>query len=326
MSQYTSYYLYQKYEKRGEQDWIPVYPNTYSISGDSENPMPLSAKTENDPNCGYVPVIEPIYEWRNMDITTDYYCLSCDAEEFKLKVSTPTSGYTIPCDSATTLNRSDVPTAATYALVGNCITSIGTSAFTGCAGLTGASLTSKVTSIGNYAFNGLRGLFDCSLPQSVTTIGNYAFSGCTSLMNVILPNSLTTLGDYAFKDCLSITDINIPNSLSTISDGAFYNCDALHTIYIPNSVTTIGSSTFRECSGLITITMPSGLTSIGDSAFTNCSGLTSITINATTPPTLGSNALVGTNDSPIYVPADSVNTYKAASGWSSYASRIQAII
>ena len=78
MSQYTSYYLYQKYEKRGEQDWIPVYPNTYSISGDSENPMSLSAKTENDPACGYTPPSEPIYRWVNMDISSNWVCDDCE--------------------------------------------------------------------------------------------------------------------------------------------------------------------------------------------------------------------------------------------------------
>jgi hypothetical protein len=57
-----------------------------------------------------------------------------------------------------------------------------------------------------------------------------------------------------------------------------------------------------------------------------CSGLTSIIVNATTPPKLSnSNAFNNTNDCPIYVPSGSVNTYKSASGWSTYASRIQAI-
>jgi hypothetical protein len=32
-----------------------------------------------------------------------------------------------------------------------------------------------------------------------------------------------------------------------------------------------------------------------------------------------------TNDCPIYVPADSVDAYKAAENWSQYAKRIQAI-
>ena len=50
-----------------------------------------------------------------------------------------------------------------------------------------------------------------------------------------------------------------------------------------------------------------------------------MTFNSTTPPTLYEYDLDNTNDCPIYVPAGSVETYKAASGWSEYANRIQAI-
>lgn len=75
MGQYTSYYIYERYEKRGEQDWIPCYPNTYSISGDATNPMSLVVKSENDTQCGYTPTpTEPIYRWVNLDPSTDYYC------------------------------------------------------------------------------------------------------------------------------------------------------------------------------------------------------------------------------------------------------------
>jgi hypothetical protein len=50
-----------------------------------------------------------------------------------------------------------------------------------------------------------------------------------------------------------------------------------------------------------------------------------VTVNAITPPTLGSNAFDSTNNCPIYVPAESVNTYKSATNWSTYADRIQAM-
>jgi len=40
---------------------------------------------------------------------------------------------------------------------------------------------------------------------------------------------------------------------------------------------------------------------------------------------LGNNAFYATNNCPIYVPAASVNAYKTATNWKSYASRIQAI-
>ena len=79
-------------------------------------------------------------------------------------------------------------------------------------------------------------------------------------------------------------------------------------------------------SGLTSVIIGSGVTNIEQYAFENCSGLTSITCLATTPPTLVSyNAFSNTNNCNIYVPSASVNAYKSASGWSTYASRIQAI-
>lgn len=71
MGQYSSYYLYQKYEKRGSQDWIPCIPNTFSVSGDSQIPMPFVMKTECDTNCG---CSNAQYRWINLDPTVDWVC------------------------------------------------------------------------------------------------------------------------------------------------------------------------------------------------------------------------------------------------------------
>jgi hypothetical protein len=68
------------------------------------------------------------------------------------------------------------------------------------------------------------------------------------------------------------------------------------------------------------------VTSIGAGAFYACTGLTNITVEAITPPTLDIDAFGNTNGCPIYVPSASVDTYKAAGGWSTYADRIQAIL
>jgi hypothetical protein len=83
---------------------------------------------------------------------------------------------------------------------------------------------------------------------------------------------------------------------------------------------------FGNCKSATNLSIGSGVTSIGDGAFRNCSGLTSATITAVNPPTLGTNTFTSTNNCPIYVPSGSVDAYKAASGWSDYTSRIQAII
>lgn len=136
---------------------------------------------------------------------------------------------------------------------------------------------------------------------------------------------LTEIPDNTFYGYSQLTSITIPNSVTSIGDNAFNDCTGLTSITIPNNVTTIGQNAFGYCSGLTSVNLGSGVTSISYNAFSYCTGLTSITCEATTPPTLSSDALTNTNNCPIYVPSGSVSTYQAASGWSSYADRIQAI-
>ena len=81
-------------------------------------------------------------------------------------------------------------------------------------------------------------------------------------------------------------------------------------------------SCFYNCSSLTGITIPSGVTSLGSYCFGGCRSLVSITVEATTPPTLDDTTFYNTNNCPIYVPCGTVETYKAASGWTKYASRI----
>ena len=143
--------------------------------------------------------------------------------------------------------------------------------------------------------------------------------------NSTIPNSVTRIDTYAFQYSGLTGSFVIPNTVTSIGHSVFAFSTGLTSVTIPNSVTEIGVSAFRGCSGLTSVTIPNSVTSIGTFAFTGCSALTSITVEATTPPTLGYGVFDSTNDCPIYVPAESVETYKAASGWSYYASRIQAI-
>ena len=160
------------------------------------------------------------------------------------------------------------------------------------------------------------------IPNSVTSIGNQAFYN-TSIISIDIPNSVTSIGNSAFTQCIGLTSVTIPNSVTTIGYGAFSGCSGLTNIEIQGEI--IGDKAFSWCTGATACTIGSGVTSIGQYSFQYCSSLTRMVVEATTPPTLGWNAFEFASDFPIYVPSGSVETYKSASGWSYYASRIQAI-
>ena len=166
----------------------------------------------------------------------------------------------------------------TSVTIGNSVTSIGKNAFYYCKGLTSVTIGNSVTSIGEDAFSDCYGLTSITIPNSVTSIGNMAFSDCSGLTSVTIGNSVTTIGSAAFYGCSGMTSVIIPNSVTTIEKRAFYNCKGLTSVTIPNSVTSIGSEVFYNCSSLTSITIGNSVTTIGDYAFYNCTGLTSIAI------------------------------------------------
>ena len=209
--------------------------------------------------------------------------------------------------------------------IGNSVTSIGDYAFNYCSGLTSVSIPNSVTSIGSRAFQSCYSLTSIDIPNSVTSIGEAAFLSCSSLSSVTIPSSVTSISNYAFSHCTKLTSIVIPNSVTSIGGSAFDSCTSLTSVNIPNSVTSIGASAFNDCTSLTSIDIPSSVTSIGSEAFRYSSKVESVTVNATTPPSLGSSAFNNMNNCPIYVPSASVDAYKAATNWSTYASRIQAI-
>ena len=96
---------------------------------------------------------------------------------------------------------------------------------------------------------------------------------------------------------------------------------------ISNNITVIPNACFAYCTALTSLTLPSTITQIGDAAFQNYSGTwESLTLLSTVPPTLGNYVFNGPIDNlTIYVPAESVETYKTTGRWQAYASKIQPI-
>ncbi|WP_336948634.1 packaged DNA stabilization protein [Acinetobacter junii] len=128
-------------------------------------------------------------------------------------------------------------------------------------------------------------------------------------------------------DYANATTLTINRTITSIGQGAFFGWSGVTSLSIPEGVTTIKDSAFRYFNSLTELVLPSSITNIQQRAFFRFAGvgvLNSVTCLAVTPPTAGVD-LFGSNSVPIYVPAGSVNAYKAAAGWSSYSSNIFAI-
>lgn len=113
----------------------------------------------------------------------------------------------------------------------------------------------------------------------------------------MIPNSVTNIGRYAFSACESLSSIVIPNSVTNIGEGAFSDCECLSSVVIPNSVTSIGRY-----------------------AFWGCTKLADMTCEAVAEPTTYVSAFQDsqTHNGTLRVPAESVDKYKAAEGWSEW--------
>lgn len=233
-------------------------------------------------------------EVANSDGVTIYYTFKNDKTELAVSYYGKSSSTTPDEYSGNVV----IPESVTYEGSTYPVTSIGTSAFRECVGLTSVTIPNSVTSIGDYAFRDCSGLTIVTLPNSISSIGSTAFYNCSALTNIIIPSSITSIGSHPFYGCSSLTDVTfyckeikdwfrnsntiknviIGDGVETIGSYAFYGCSGLTNVTISNSVTTINACAFQDCSSLASIDIPNSVTNIGRSAFQSCSGLTNITI------------------------------------------------
>ena len=208
--------------------------------------------------------------------------------------------------------------------ISDSVTSIETQAFMHCYSLQSITIPDGVTSIGTYTFDTCYALRSVTISNSVTSIESGVFQNCYSLQSITIPNGVTSIGTIAFKNCYALQSVTIPNGVESVGKNAFLNCYALRSITIPDSVTSIAYSMFNSCYALQSITIPDGVTSIYGFAFSNCYSIMEYHLHPTTPPTLDTNAFSNIVEGTIiYVPQGSLDAYKTATNWSTYASYMQ---
>ena len=149
---------------------------------------------------------------------------------------------------------------------------------------------------------------------AVTTIGT-KFKNNTSITSFVELPYFT--GAVAYDN--SHYYYNAQNNNGTI----FYNCTKMRKVKIPEGVTDM-QNTFRNCKALAFIDLPSTVIKTAGYIWSNTPAKCLI-CRAATPPTFTQGDVYGKLNPTLglYVPDASVDTYKATSRWSAFASYIK---
>lgn len=156
------------------------------------------------------------------------------------------------------------------------------------------------------------------IPSSVTSLGNYCFYVCTNLTEITIPQSVTTIGYNCFGTCSKLTDITIPSSVTSLPDFCFSNCSKLTNVNIPSSVTSLGGYCFEACTSLKEFSIHSSVKNIGYNIFKGCTTLEKLQCWPIEPPTVSTDTGAPTATCILYVPQESVESYKAAKAWENF--------
>ena len=260
------------------------------------------------------------------------------------------------CSSLSTINisnNSNLTTIESAAFVNCAITSfncpsslrtIGHSVFADCSNLKEINLNEGLTTIDSGAFRE-DPIERLHIPSTVTDINSDMSYGEPFTPSVLIEITVASNNNY-YNDgngsnciitskyydskptpllLLGCKNSIIPNSIKTIYYHAFKNVD-IASITMPSGIKWVDSESFLN-TNITQIEFPDTITYLSSNFYDSYSSskhlLKTIIVRATTPPNNGGGTWSYLDH--IYVPSESVEAYKAASGWNSRPAIIEAI-
>ena len=254
---------------------------------------------------------------------------SCPLDEIKIpkNVTNIGTGAFIYCSPTSIVVENGNPN---YDSRNNCNALIETATNTLLVGCHNTVIPNTVTSIADAAFAGHNNLTAIAIPSNITHIELGAFVYCRYLISIVVDeknqvydsrNNCNAIIETATNTLIEGSNNTIiPNTITSIGEYAFAGRQTLTSISIPNGVVSIDASAFQHCNALTSVSIPSSVQNIGNSAFIMCTALTSVTCEATTPPLLewGAFNYIPFAEATLYVPAESIEQYKAAEQWKEF--------
>ena len=204
------------------------------------------------------------------------------------------------------------------------------SLFANIATLKNVNIPAKVHSLPRNTFLNCVNLPNIVIPEGITSMEQACFKGCSNLELDLgtLGEGITRLGSECFMGCSKVYgEINLPNleKYSTGNINGTFQGTNITKVKNLGKVTSL-YNTFSDCAALRFVELPETMIECGFVCFMKCNSLRVLKLNSVVPPTYYrafENA--DTSNLKIYVPDDSVEAYKQASGWATYADKIHPV-
>lgn len=168
--------------------------------------------------------------------------------------------------------------------------------------------------------------------EGVVEVGTSAFRAVTTLTSVGDMSSVTTLGQRAFYSASNLGGVVHLPSLTSISAGVFSSTSIKGVTSMGQITALVGTNsesqgTFQGCRNLKYVILPETLISMGVYEFYNTTSMLALVIKAQVPPTIASSTFTGLGaQCTIFVPLASLDAYKTAGNWTTYASRVKGYV
>ena len=203
------------------------------------------------------------------------------------------------------------------------LTSIGDEAFADTQVYGYFEIPNGITYLGNGAFRNTQ-IESAALPDNpngITSISMGLFQGCTSFKPypLYIPSTYTSIEAYAFDGCSDLETVRMSANLVSLGEYAFQNTHVEY-LKVPSKVEILSEGVFKNCKSLESLSLPANLKKVGSEALRGCNALRNLSIEATEPPTVERNSMIGVNTDLclISIPTTSFEDYLLADYWGQF--------
>ena len=161
-------------------------------------------------------------------------------------------------------------------------------------------------------------LIENAVFANISEIKPYTFSS-HKFKTIDIGSNIKSIGKFAFWNSTTAKTITLHEGLETLSERALGGNYTIEITYLPTTLKYIGERALMNCRYVTEqFIFGENITYIGDVNFNNCYSQKSIIIYATTPPVIYNSNNIQNQNIVVYVPAESVDAYKAADIWSGF--------